>query len=216
MLNEERGFLPSGAIQLEGLLSVQEALSIRGGVLLCDPHPLYGGDMDNPVIATAVDAAAQEGFSTLRFNFRGTGRSGGSYEEGTGEREDVKSVIDFLSSRLGDPEGPLILFGYSFGAWVGFPVAIPDRRIRGLIGIAPPLKIYDFGFLAECRKKKLLIAGDRDLYCPAELLKQLSHRLKEPKSLTVIPGADHFFFSHLYSLTDPLREFFRECRVQGF
>jgi uncharacterized protein len=212
MLKEEKIFISSGGIQLEGLLSVQEALSNRGGVIFCHPHPLYGGDMENPVIAAAVDAAAEEGFSTLRFNFRGVDRSGGSYGEGIGEREDVESVIELICSKLGPPDPSIILLGYSFGAWVGFPVAILDGRIRGLIGIAPPLKMYDFGFLAESTKEKLFIAGDQDLYCPAQLLEEWYQDLKEPKSLTLIPGADHFFFSHLRSLAKPLREFFRRMK----
>ena len=99
-MKEEKVFIPSTGIQLEGLLSIQEASSFRGGVILCHPHPQYGGDMDHPVITTAVEAASQEGFSTLRFNFRGVGESEGSYGEGIGEREDVKAVTDYLYSRL--------------------------------------------------------------------------------------------------------------------
>ena len=212
MLKEEKVLILSGGIQLEGLMSEREALSTGGGVIFCHPHPLYGGDMENPVIATAVDAAAEEGFSTLRFNFRGVGRSGGSYGEGIGEREDVESVIEFICSKLGPPDPSIILFGYSFGAWAGLPVAISDGRIRGLIGIAPPLQMYNFGFLAECKKEKLFITGDRDLYCPIRLLEEWYQGLKEPKSLAIIPGADHFFFSHLPSLTEPLRKFFRSMK----
>ena len=78
-MKEEKVFIPSAGIQLEGLLSIQEASFFRGGVILCHPHPQYGGDMGHPVITTAAEAASQEGFSTLRFNFRGVGESGGSY-----------------------------------------------------------------------------------------------------------------------------------------
>jgi alpha/beta superfamily hydrolase len=165
--------------------------------------------MYNHVITTAVEAASQEGLSTLRFNFRGVGESGGSYEEGMGEREDVKAVIEYFSSRHKDAHPSLILLGYSFGAWAGLPIAIQDKRINGMVTIAPPLQLYDFGFLWGSKKRKLFIAGDRDLFCPASLLEEWYHYLEEPKSLAIIPGADHFFFSHAHLLTQPLREFFR-------
>lgn len=206
-MNEEKVFLPSIAIQLEGLLSVHEALSAKGGMILCHPHPQYGGDMHSSVITTAVEAASQEGFSTLRFNFRGVGASGGSYNDGIGEKEDVKAAIDYLYSRQKDSNLPLILLGYSFGAWAGLPVGVQDSRIKGMVAIAPPLELYDFGFLNGCKKRKLLIAGSRDSFCPVPLLEKWCGHLEEPKSLAIIEGADHFFFSHTRFLIQPLREF---------
>lgn len=209
-MREEKVFVPSDAIQLEGLLSIHEAFPFKRAVIFCHPHPQFGGDMYNPVITTAVEAASQEGFSTLRFNFRGVGESGGSYGEGIGEREDVEAAVEYLSSKLKDANPSLILLGYSFGAWAGFPVATRDGRIEGMVAIAPPLEIYDFAFLRGCIKEKLIIAGDRDLYCPTSLLEEWYQHLEEPKSLTIIQGADHFFFFHHHMLTNPLREFFRK------
>jgi len=208
-MREEKVFIPNGAIQLEGLIGTHEALSFEVGVIFCHPHPQYGGDMYNPVIATAVEAAFKEGFPTLRFNFRGVGESGGSYGEGIGEGEDVEAVIEYFRSRLKVNHPSLILLGYSFGAWVGFPVAIRDESINGMVAIAPPLDLYDFGFMWGCKKRKFFIAGDRDLFCPASLLEEWYHYLEEPKSLTIIPGADHFFSFHTHLLTQPLREFFK-------
>ena len=208
-MKEEKVFIPSTGIQLEGLLSMQEASSFRGGVILCHPHPQYGGDMDHPVITTAVEAASQEGFSTLRFNFRGVGESEGSYGEGIGEREDVKAVADYLYSRLKNNHSPLILVGYSFGAWVGFPIAIEDERFEGMVAVAPPLEIYDFGFLKGCKKKKLFISGNQDFFCPPSRLEKWYQHLEEPKSLVVIPGADHFFLFHTRYLSQPLKEFLK-------
>jgi alpha/beta superfamily hydrolase len=208
-MKEEKVFIPSTGIQLEGLLSIQGASSFRGGVILCHPHPQYGGDMDHPVITMAVEAASQEGFSTLRFNFRGVGESEGSYGEGIGEKEDVKAVTNYLYSRLKDNHSPLILVGYSFGAWAGFPIAIEDGRFEAMVGVAPPLEIYDFGFLKGCKKKKLFIAGNRDFFCPPSRLEKWYQQLEEPKSLAIIPGADHFFLFHTRYLTQPLREFLK-------
>ena len=136
-MKEERVFIPSDGIQLEGLLNIQEARSFKGGVICCHPHPQYGGDMTHPVITTALEAAFQEGFSTLRFNFRGVGESGGSYGEGIGERQDVKAAANYFDSRLKSKPPLLILVGYSFGAWAGFPMAVEDERFEGMVVIAP-------------------------------------------------------------------------------
>jgi len=209
-MNEERVFFPSGGIQLEGLLSIHEALSVKGGIILCHPHPQFGGDMDNTVISIAAEAARQEGFSTLRFNFRGVGESEGSYGEGIGEQEDVKAAIDFFSARQNDPRHLLIVLGYSFGAWAGLPVAMDDERVNGLIGIAPPLQMMDFEFLKGNRKQILVIAGTRDLFCPVPDLKKWFDALSEPKSLSVIEGADHFFSFHQKLLASPLKEFLKK------
>lgn len=209
-MKEEKVYIPSNEIRLEGLLRIQEASSFRGGVILCHPHPQYGGDMDHPVLTTAVEAATQEGFSTLRFNFRGVGESEGSYGEGIGEREDVKAAAEYLSTRIKNDPVPLILVGYSFGAWAGFPIAIEDERFKGMVGVAPPLEIYNFAFLKGCKKKKLFIVGDRDFFCPPSVLEEWYQQIEEPKSLVVISGADHFFLFHASDLIQPLREFLRK------
>ena len=208
-MKEEKVWIPSSGLRLEGLMSIREAFSVKGGVICCHPHPQYGGDMDNSVVATVVDAAFQEGFSTLRFNFRGVGRSEGSYGEGVGEQEDVRAAIHYLDSIRTGPNSPLILVGYSFGAWAGLPVACRDERIHAIVGIAPPVAMYDFSFLKGCKKKKLIIAGSDDPYCPTNRLKDWFEQLEEPKSFTILEGADHFFFHHHRFLIEPLKEFFR-------
>jgi len=209
-MKEEKVFFPSGGIQLEGLLSIHEALSVKGGVVLCHPHPQYGGDMHNRVITTALGAAHQEGFSTLRFNFRGVGDSGGSYSEGIGEMEDVGAAIEFLHSKQKEPNLPLILLGYSFGACTGIPVAIKDERVKRVVAISPPLDIYDFNFMKGCKKKKLIVVGDKDEWCPVLRLEDWYQQLDEPKSLTLVEGADHFYSYQANLLVQPLRNFFKE------
>lgn len=208
-MKEEKVFFPSTGFQLEGLLSIQEAFSAKGGIILCHPHSLYGGNMYNHVIEAALEVAHEAGFSTLRFNFRGVGNSGGTYGEGIGERNDVEAAIQFLQTKMSDPTLPLAFLGYSFGAWVGFPVAIRDERIKGLIAIAPPLQMFDFNSLKGCKKKKLIIVGSKDLWCPKSLLDSWYQDLEEPKSLSLIEGADHFFFSHVRLIKEPLRNFFK-------
>lgn len=208
-MNEERVFFPSGGIQLEGLLSNQEALSVKGGVVFCHPHPQFGGDMYNRVIHIAVETAQQEGFSTLRFNFRGVGKSGGNYSEGIGEKEDVSAAIEFLHLNLKDKNSPLLLVGYSFGAWTGIPVATKDPRVKGVVAISPPLELYDFDFMKGYQGNKWVIVGDRDEWCPAMRLRDWFQQLDEPKSLSFIQGADHFYSFETHLLVQPLRQFFR-------
>ncbi|MGB9627897.1 MAG: alpha/beta hydrolase [Thermodesulfobacteriota bacterium] len=209
-MKEERIFFQSKGIRLEGLLSIQEAFPIKRGLILCHPHPQLGGDMYNPVIQIAAETAFQEGYTTLRFNFRGVGRSEGDYGEGVREQEDAESAIDYIHSIHNGPSFSILLLGYSFGAWVGIPVAVRDKRIRGIVAIAPPLEKYSFEILKGCKKKKLILAGSHDLFCPLSMLQQWFQTLEEPKTLSVIEGADHFFFYHHRSLSQPLREFFKE------
>jgi uncharacterized protein len=209
-MKEEKVWIPGNGIKLEGLLSIHEALPFKRGVVVCHPHPQHGGDMDNPVVVTAVEAAAHEGFSTLRFNFRGAGKSEGTYAEGEREKDDVRAAIAYLLSRLSGNDPFAYLVGYSFGAWVGMPVAVEDPRVKGTVAIAPPLEMYNFNFLIGCKKPKLIIAGNRDFLCPTSYLDPLYRQLEEPKSLKIIPGADHFFSFHLQLLMEPLREFLRD------
>ena len=166
--------------------------------------------MNNSVVTAAVEAASQEGYSTLRFNFRGVGDSEGSCGEGIGEREDVAAAIDYFSSRQTDPDPYLVLLGYSFGAWAGLPAASEDGRVKEMVAIAPPLELYDFKFLESSKKRKLIVVGSRDLFCPPPALERWYQRLEEPKALTVLQGADHFFFSHHRALAQTLREFLKK------
>jgi len=207
-MKEEKVFIRCGKIELEALLGLQSSAE-EGGVIFCHPHPQYGGTMHNPVIRTGVEAVLAEGLSTLRFNFRGVGESGGSYADGVGEKTDVEAAVNYLFSRI--KAGPLALLGYSFGAWAGFPVALRDERIARIIGIAPPLEIYDFDFLNESGKDKLIMVGDRDSYCPLARLNEWFQRLQPPKTLRVIEGADHFFFFHDQMLAAPLAEFLKRA-----
>ncbi len=209
-MKEEKVFFPSDGIQLEGLLGIQEALSNKKGMVLCHPHPQFGGNMYNTVITTAVEVAQKEGYSTLRFNFRGVRRSGGQYGEGIKEQEDVKSAIDYLCLKLEGQLNSLILLGYSFGAMTGIPVAVNDRRVTGMVMVAPPLEKSSFEFLKGCKKDKLIIVGSEDEFCPKPILEEWYQSLEEPKSLSVIEGEDHFFFSNPRSILQPLQEFLRK------
>jgi alpha/beta superfamily hydrolase len=173
-----------------------------GGVVLCHPHPLYGGDMDNPVVVRAAEVAREVGLSTLRFNFRGVGGSRGTHDEGRGEQDDVRAALATLRARL--PRGSLGLVGYSFGAWVSSRVADSTPEVEAVCLIAPPMKMFDFDAVTPGRRDLLVVAGTRDQYCPVADLDRLTARLPEG-SVARIEGADHFFFGKLFPLGEEIR-----------
>ncbi|MCJ7663134.1 MAG: alpha/beta hydrolase [Desulfobacterales bacterium] len=176
-------------LQLEGLLSRGEGG--RGCIILCHPHPQYGGDMYNNVVKALQGTLAHKGFSTFRFNFRGVGGSAGSYGEGAQEVEDVQGAVAFVA---GEGESPLYLAGYSFGAYAGARGVAADDRVQALVCISPPMAIYDFASLREEKRPKLIVAGKRDLICPVTQVEELFLSLPQPKVLHIVAGADHFWW----------------------
>jgi alpha/beta superfamily hydrolase len=180
----------------------------KGGFVLCHPHPLYGGDMDNPVVIRAAEVAQAAGYTTLRFNFRGAGGSEGVHDKGRGEQEDVRAAMTALESRL--PAGSRVgVIGYSFGAAMAARATRPSTPEAPLGLIAPPLGMYDLDFLQASPGRLLLVAGSADSYCPVEAL----HRLATMTSAEerVIDGADHFFFGKLYPLGEAIRAWLTEA-----
>lgn len=187
---EEQVRFSVGDLTLEGLLAVP-ARTPRVGVVVCHPHPLFGGEMRNNVVTALVDAFGRAGFATLRFNFRGVGTSGGTHDEGRAEVDDVKGAVTFLASRVSAPS--IAVAGYSFGSIVGMRAGADDPRVHKLIGVALPIARRDASFLSAVSKPKLLISGDRDDISPLPQLNDLFSKLPEPKSLAIVRGADHFF-----------------------
>jgi uncharacterized protein len=181
----------------------------RSGLVICHPHPLYGGDMDNPVVIRMAEVAQSMGVATLRFNFRGVGASSGKHGGGEAEQEDVKAALGALAERL--PAGSSVgLAGYSFGAWVAAPVAAA-ADLAALALIAPPLGMYALDFLVRVPSPTLLVAGTKDQHCPVEALRQLGQRLGA--EVEVIEGAEHFFFGKLFPLGQAVERWMRRWAV---
>ncbi len=168
--------------------------------------------MDNRVVYRTAKAAAESGLAALRFNFRGVGASNGSFDEGIGEKDDVRAAIDWLQNKY--PLLPLALAGFSFGSWVGLQVGCDDPRITALAGLGLPLNFYDFDFLLENRKPALYIVGSQDEYCAPERLDRLERRLPPTSFVRRIDKADHFFQQHLEQVQDLVRSFFGEIRFE--
>jgi alpha/beta superfamily hydrolase len=174
----------------------------QGGVVICHPHPLYGGDMDNPVVIRLAEVFGEMELATIRFNFRGTGRSTGIHGQGLAEQHDVEAARAHIATVAGGAH-PLILAGYSFGATVVAEVAAkhPDRS--GVVLVAPPLARVDpkrFAGLAPFVERLLVIVGGSDEICPADAVARL-REFTPHATFEVIEGANHFFFGKLYPLS---------------
>jgi alpha/beta superfamily hydrolase len=193
----------SAGVALEARLALPAGAG--AGVVVCHPHPLYGGDMDNPLVLTVRDACLRAGVATLRFNFRGTGRSTGRHDNGNGERDDVRAALAALGKRL-PVSATIALAGYSFGAAMAAALAAAGEPLNGLALIAPPL-----AFAAERSSAPpanvsgpiLVVAGDRDEYCPVSELDDLRARWPEA-NVRVVHGCDHFFGGHSAPLIEAL------------
>jgi alpha/beta superfamily hydrolase len=175
---------------LEGLLWLPPSPA-KCAVVICHPHPQRGGDMHNNVVHALAGALQRSGHATLRFNFRGVGDSGGRFDGGTGEADDVRSAIAELCRQA--DVATVAVAGYSFGAMVGLRAGADDPSVARLIGIAPPIAMRDFSFLRGVAKPKLLVSGERDDFCPQPALEALFGSLAEPKQLRTVRHADHFF-----------------------
>jgi hypothetical protein len=187
------------AVGTDAVLEARLAVPARpsAGVVICHPHPLYGGDMDNPVVVRVQEVCAAHAFATLRFNFRGVGGSTGRHDGGTGEQEDARAALDALAKAV--DAAPLAIAGYSFGAWIAALVGCRDARVGGLALIAPPLGAYDFGCVEGKRVPTLAVSGTQDSYCPSDDFQRFTARFPWVTA-ALIDGADHFFFGKLYPL----------------
>ncbi|HVM77610.1 MAG TPA: alpha/beta hydrolase [Stellaceae bacterium] len=178
--------------------------------LLLHPHPQHAGTMNNKVVYTLYHAFVRQGFSALRFNFRGVGRSQGSFARGEGELSDAASALDWLQTY--NPNAAACwIGGFSFGAWIGMQLLMRRPEIDGFISIAPPANLYDFGFLAPCPSSGLIIHGDKDPLVPLESVQKLINKLMHQRDITIdfrlVKGADHFFQSRLEELDEEVEDY---------
>lgn len=205
-LKSEHVFIPCGEINLEGILHLPGSESPYPAVVVCHPHPLYGGDMDNNVVMTIYKTLVTQSIAALRFNFRGVGRSGGKFGGGVKEREDVKAALDYLNKRREIDTGRLGLVGYSFGGAVTFPVAQEDMRIGKLVLISPALNENGWEELKSYSRPKLVLLGDADTVIPYARLKKY---FTGDKQFQVIAGADHFWWGFETEMSKRVGEFMK-------
>jgi len=173
--------------------------------LMLHPHPQHGGTMNNKVVYTLYQCFQQHGFSVLRFNFRGVGRSQGKFDRGEGELSDAAAALDWLQT-WNPNASQCWIAGFSFGAWIGMQLLMRRPEISGFISVAPPANIYDFSFLAPCPSSGLIVQGDKDDIVPQEAVNKLITKLSQQRGIKIdyqtIPGATHFFNEHLPQLAE--------------
>lgn len=188
-------FIQGPAGKLEAMLWTAREANPGTAALVCHPHPLFGGTMHNKVVYQAAKALHQSGVPVLRFNFRGAGLSEGAHDKGRGEQGDVRAALDYLAEHF--PAKPLLLAGFSFGAWVGLRVGCEDSRVTKLIGLGVPADNSDLDYLRACQKPKLIIQGGNDQFGSRANVEALFRQMPEPKRLVIVDGVDHFFAGKL-------------------
>lgn len=186
--------------------------------LILHPHPQYGGTMNNPVTYALHYAFRDLGFTVLRFNFRGVGRSQGEFDQGIGELSDAASALDYLQA-LHEGAKACWVAGFSFGAWIGMQLLMRRPEINGFISVVPPANMYDFSFLAPCPSSGLIINGDADRVCPPEDVEKLAAKLKAQRGITithtVMPGANHFFERETPEMIDIVKGYVQARMIEG-
>jgi alpha/beta superfamily hydrolase len=200
---------PSGELELEGVWHLPDSNGPLPAVIVCHPHPLYGGSMSANVVFYICQALAGAKIAALRFNFRGVGKSQGRFGRGSGEQEDVRAALDFvLATDNIDPER-IGLAGYSFGGGVAAAVATREGRIKMLALVSPAL-MGDWEQLKEYTKPKFIIIGENDDVIAQEDLRELFEEMPEPKRYEVIAGADHFWGGYEEVVAEKVAGFFKE------
>ena len=199
----------SRPLLLEGVLHRVQGEGQLPSAVICHPHPLGGGSMQNGVVVAIAQALASAGLIVLRFNFRGVGASEGEHDDGRGERDDVAGALEKLLALPDVDPSRISLVGYSFGACVGLAHAQIDPRVAAFAAVGLSVEFCDFGssntFLGEDEGDtgsapgrlafpKLLITGERDRLAPPGQLLRLVEQLPEPKSVQIVPGVDHFWW----------------------
>lgn len=191
-------FLRGSAGKLEALYNPHPSPKFLA--VCCHPHPLYRGTMHNKVVVAAASVLWELGGATLRFNFRGVMSSDGEYDNGVGEEDDARVASEFLLGECSAFDAPLLVCGFSFGAWVGMKFGAKDERAKFLVGLGLPLRLFDASCLKTLRKPKLIVWGDRDEFNPIEQIARFIDDVAEPKTIEIIDDADHFFAGKLQTM----------------
>ena len=178
--------------------------------MILHPHPQFGGTMNNQIIYRLYYMFAERNFAVLRFNFRGVGRSQGTFDHGQGELSDAAAALDWVQTIHQDARACWIA-GFSFGAWIGMQLLMRRPEVEGFMSIAPQPNLYDFSFLAPCPSSGLIVHGDADKVVPPKDIQNLVEKLKTQKGIVVdqqtIEGANHFFEGYPDQLVDTCADY---------
>ena len=201
---------PSGDLALEGTLHLPAEEGRFPGVVICHPHPRYGGDMYNVIVATLAQSLCAAGIAALRFNFRGVDMSEGSFDGGNGEIQDAEEALNYLSLSENVDASRVGIAGYSFGAAVAMAAASRSNLAQTIVSVACPSRVFNEMSAQEMLLPKLLILGEHDHDFPAQQFKFMARRYSDPKQVEIIDGADHFFGGHVAQVVGLATSFFEQ------
>jgi alpha/beta superfamily hydrolase len=185
---------------------------VRGplAAVICHPHPLYGGTLQNKVVHGLMRAVTGAGLHALRFNFRGSGGSEGRHEAGGGEVGDVAAALDRVIELAGPAagaEGRLLVAGYSFGSFVGLTAALDDPRVGARLAVAPPVNFYDYARIAADERPLAVIYAPGDEIVPAALVERWIASCRRPPAVTALHGTGHMFHGQVHGVRDAAAAF---------
>lgn len=177
--------------------------------LILHPSPEHGGTMNNKITYTMFQNFVERGFSVLRFNFRGVGRSQGLFDRGEGELSDAAAALDWMQEI--NQNAPYVwVGGFSFGAWIGMQLLMRRPEIQGFISVAPPANMYDFSFLAPCPTSGLVLQGGRDDVVQEDAVANFIDKVQMQKGISidyrVMPEANHFFHGYTDVLSEHIHD----------
>ncbi len=208
MVEKELLFIRYNDIKLEGEYFRSKSSIQNPVVLICHPHPQYGGNMYNNVVSGIFDKLINNDISCLRFNFRGVGRSTGTHSDGQGEISDVKACIDFLINKKNHEK--IIICGYSFGAAIGCSTINYSEKIIGYTSISFPWEFMGTKYkeLSQSKKPKLFIQGNCDTIANYEKFEKNFEFYLNPKLSKIIDGADHFYWGYEEQVSNEFINFY--------
>jgi len=208
MVKTQNIFIPNDQIELEAEIYESSSNKERF-ILLCHPDPRMGGNFHNNVVSGIFNDLIYEDISCLRFNFRGVGKSTGSFSNGRGELNDVKACIDFLIKKKEALN--ILLVGYSFGALIGCAAIEYNDYLIGYVAISLPFDNYERKYedLSHTNKPKLFIQGDNDNFVPISNFNKHYASYQDPKSSEIISGADHFYWGFEEKIASDIIKFLR-------
>jgi alpha/beta superfamily hydrolase len=205
---------PEGRIEGRFHLSANKTAP---AALVLHPHPLHGGTMNNKVVYNIYHAFVRQGFSVLRINFRGVGRSQGTFDNGQGELADAATALDWLQQHT-EGSTNYWLSGFSFGAWIAMQLLMRRPEVQGFVAVSPPVNKYDFSFLSPCPAPGLIVQGDADSVVSEDAVSKMVGKLSKQRSLPIeygmIPGADHYFRTRLDAMSSIIEEYIAAKTLQ--
>jgi alpha/beta superfamily hydrolase len=198
-------------LNFEGIVATPDDMgSSVPGVVICHPHPLMGGNMDNNVVIAVSFSLVEQGFATIRFNFRGVGNSEGEHTKGEQEHQEVLGAFDLLKAWPGVDGGKLGLAGYSFGTSVILGNAAVQKKAKSIALISPSIRGFPDTPLKKSKTPTLIVTGNRDKLVEAEDLQPNLDAFARPPVLKIVEGADHFWGGMERQVIGPVTEFFAE------